>query len=50
VLAPIFDMLNHSKTRNSTFKYCNTRKGFYLVACEDIKEGQEVATSYGIKQ
>ena len=30
ILAPIFDMLNHSKTKNADFKYCDTRKGFYL--------------------
>jgi hypothetical protein len=50
VLAPIFDMLNHSKTPNSTFKYCDQRKGFCLIATADIDEGLEVATSYGTKQ
>jgi len=40
VFVPYADMLNHKRPRQTSWFYCNERKGFIIEACEDIQRGE----------
>ena len=42
-------MFNHSFTGATFWGYDNDRKGFVVLAHEDIKKGDEIPFSYGFK-
>ena len=46
---PFADMLNHKRPKETTWAYDNTKQGFVITACEDIKRGDPVYDSYGKK-
>ena len=37
---PYADMLNHKRPRQTTWYYCDQRKGFIIEACDDIPRGE----------
>lgn len=43
------DMLNHRRPRQTSWQYCDQRKGFIIEALEDIKRGDQIYDSYGKK-
>ena len=48
-LVPFAEMLNHKSSQQTGFWYSDEEKAFVFEACEDIKKGSEVSTSYGAK-
>jgi protein-histidine N-methyltransferase len=46
---PYADMLNHKRPRETSWTYCNDRKGFIIEALCDLERGQPVHDSYGRK-
>ena len=47
--APFADMLNHKLQRQTRWLFDEKRDGFCIEALADIKKGEQVYTSYGIK-
>lgn len=46
---PLADMLNHKRPKQTTWYYCDERKGFIIEAGDDIPRGEQVYDSYGRK-
>lgn len=44
---PLADMLNHKRPKQTSWSYCDERKGFIIEAQEDIPRGEQVYDSYG---
>ena len=49
VMAPLADMLNHHLSPNTAWRYSSSLDSFTLVATKDIKAGDPVLDSYGVK-
>ena len=49
ILVPFADLLNHRRPRQTHWYYNNILQGFVIQALQDIKEGNEIFDSYGIK-
>ena len=49
VLVPFADLLNHKRPRQTHWYFNNILQGFVIQALQDIKEGNEIFDSYGIK-
>ena len=49
VLAPLADLLNHKRPRQTQWYYDDNLHSFVIQAIEDIKEGNEIFDSYGKK-
>ncbi len=43
------DMLNHKRPRQTSWYFCDERKGFVIDALEDIPRGEQIFDSYGKK-
>ena len=48
-LAPLADMINHSKDRNACWTYSNERAGFLIRAEVPIGKGEQIFDTYGTK-
>ena len=46
---PFLDMLNHGDDHNVEWSYDNVKGGMSLVCNKDMKNGDEVITTYGVK-
>lgn len=48
-LVPVADMLNHHLPKQTSWYYCDRRKGFVIQSLREIEAGAEVFDSYGQK-
>ena len=49
VMVPLADMLNHSNTADTHWTYNNDLECYQMSAKSNLKKGQEISDSYGIK-
>jgi histone-lysine N-methyltransferase SETD3 len=47
--APLADMLNHKRPRQTQWYYSDEHKGFVIQANQDIEQGEQIYDSYGKK-
>jgi hypothetical protein len=48
-LVPVADMLNHHLPKQTSWFYCDKRKGFVIQSLREIEPGTEIFDSYGQK-